>query len=67
MAFDLATHVVALLRGQDTADTVPSSRDERRIAAAIHRIEREFHVPLSLTTSPATWRAGSTSCGPSVA
>lgn len=48
MAFDLATHVVALLRGQDTADTVPSSRDERRIAAAIHRIEREFHVPLSL-------------------
>ena len=47
-ALALAGRVVGLLHGADPTGHAPSSRDERRITAAIHRIETAPDQPLSL-------------------
>ena len=48
IALRLAGAVAATLAGPARGPAAPSRSDERRISAALHRVERDAHQPLSL-------------------
>ena len=48
LAFNLAAGVLAALAGTKRAVPAQSSRDERRITAALRRVEANAHEPLSI-------------------